>query len=397
MTRCAPHVAQAPTPAASTLVSTQAGSLRHGRIARWAALLVLFACASAAQPAPYKDRPTEPSTFEGPGREAPEPSDVPEILIGYYGPQEGGMWQAAALAADEANAEGGYKGKPFRLVVRWSENPWRAGAAFITRMAFVDRVWAIVGSVEGAGTHLAEQIVVKAHLSLVNPVATDRSIHEAGVPWMFSVVQGDHLHAGLLARALRGRSLVVLSSTDHDSRAFRREIKLQPKLQLEFEPGRLDVSDLVRDAVAAKPDAIAVIAGAADSARLVKFLRAAGFAGTIAGSPLFGRHAFLAEAGPAAEGALFPWVGTPSAEFRRRLGAPADYAAAGAYDAVRLVIAAIRQAGLNRARIRDALAAASPYDGAGGRIEWDPTGQNRRPPVLAVIRSGAPAPARQPL
>jgi branched-chain amino acid transport system substrate-binding protein len=380
-------VAQAPTPAASTLVSTQAF-----RVARWVAMLVL--CAPAvAQQAPYKDRPAQPSTFEGPGREAPEPADIREVLIGYYGPQEGAMWRAATLAIEEANREGGYSGKPFRLLSRWSANPWRAGAALITRMAMIDRVWAIVGSVEGAGTHLAEQIVVKALLPLVNPVATDRSIHEAGVPWMFSVVQGDNLHAATLAPALRGRSVVVLVSTDHDSRAFRRDLKVAAKFQFEFEPGRPDFSGLVRDAAAVRPDAIVVIADVQDSARLVKSLRAAGYAGTIAGSPLFGRRSFIAEAGAAAEGAIFPWVGPPSAAFRARLGAQADYAAAGAYDSVRLVIAAVRKAGLNRARIRDAIAAASPYDGAGGRIEWDPTGQNRRPPVLAVIRAGSPTPA----
>lgn len=358
------------------------------------ALLLLCPCLGAPQPAPYKDRPTEPSAFEGPGRESPEPAGVPEVLIGYYGPQAGPMWQAATLAVDEANREGGYKGKPFRLLARWSENPWRAGAALITRMAFVDRVWAIVGSVEGAGTHLAEQIVVKALLPLVNPAATDRSIHEAGAPWMFSVVQGDNLHAALLAQALRGRSLVILSSTDHDSRAFCHDLKktVKVKFQFEFEPGRPDLSALVRAAVKAESEAVAVIADAGDSARAVKSLRAAGYAGMIAGSPLFGRRAFAVEAGAAAEGVLFPWVGEPSAAFRRsfvqRFGAEPDYAAACAYDSVRLLAAAIRTADLNRARIRDAVAAISPYDGASGRIEWDATGQNRRPPVLAAIRSG---------
>ncbi|HVN03526.1 MAG TPA: ABC transporter substrate-binding protein [Bryobacteraceae bacterium] len=376
--------------------------------ARAFALLVGCALWGAAQQAPYKDARKSPVTFEGPGRDLPEPANIREVLIGYYGPSqdshpEGGiLWQGATLAIEEGNREGGYKGKPFRLAAAWSENPWRAGAALIAHMAFVDRVWVIIGSIEGAGTHLAEQVVAKALLPLVNPVATDRSIHMAGVPWMFSIVQGDDLHAAAVAQALHGHSLVILSATDHDARAFCGYLKAacarenaRIELQLEFEPGRPDLSELARDACDAKPDAVAVIAGVSDSARIVKLLRGGKFRGLIAGGPLWGRASFAGQAGPAAEGTLFPWAGEPTASFRRsfavRFGRQPDYAAACAYDAVRVVVAAIRKAGLNRARIRDAIAALPPFEGASGSIEWDAFGQNRRPPVLAVIQAGQPA------
>jgi hypothetical protein len=41
---------------------------------------------------------------------------------------------------------------------------------------YEDKVWAIIGGIDGATTHLAEQVAAKAQLTLVNPVATDRSI-----------------------------------------------------------------------------------------------------------------------------------------------------------------------------------------------------------------------------
>ncbi|HTQ57066.1 MAG TPA: ABC transporter substrate-binding protein [Bryobacteraceae bacterium] len=375
---------------------------------RLAALLICSTLWGAPPQAPYKDARQVPATFAGPGADLPEPAGVQEVRIGYYGPSddshpEGGMpWQGVTLAIDRANREGGYRGKPFRLVAAWTENPWRAGAASITRMAFVDRVWLIVGSIEGTGTHLAEQVVAKALLPLINPVATDRSIHMAGVPWMFSVVQGDDLHSAVLARALGDRSLVILAATDHDSRAFAGYLKpaclrehARLELQLEFEPGRPDLSELVRDALNARPDAIVVIAGARDSARLVEQLRKAGFAGAIGGGPLFGRACFAGEAGTAAEGAVFPWVGPPAPffvkEFTARFGRAPDYAAACAYDSVAVAVGAIRRGGLNRARIREALASQPPIEGASGLIRWDEFGQNRRPPVLAAIRGGKPA------
>ena len=80
-----------------------------------AALLVCCAFWGASQeaprhaPTPYKDGRKSPSTFEGPGRELPEPEDIREILIGYYGPADnshpdgGSLWQGATLAMEEAN------------------------------------------------------------------------------------------------------------------------------------------------------------------------------------------------------------------------------------------------------------------------------------------------------
>ena len=64
---------------------------------------------------------------------------------------------------------------------------------------------------------------------------------------------------------------------------------------------------------------------------------------------------------------------------RRGSEVPPDYTAAYTYDAVRLLVTAVRCAGLNRVAIRDAARALSPWDGVTGRLEWDPTGRNRWP------------------
>lgn len=110
-----------------------------------------------------------------------------------------------------------------------------------------------------------------------------------------------------------------------------------------------------------------------------------------------GQTCFRGEAGSAGEGSTFPLLFDPgesdcAAEFAQRFetrfGHQPDYAAAHAYDATCLVVAAIRQAGLNRARIRDALATLSPWQGVTGTVHWDPTGQNDRPILLGTIAGG---------
>ena len=359
----------------------------------WICLLILLPALGQVRP-PYFDGRKQAPSYHGPGREDAEPSGVREVGIGYFGPADpqhpeaGAIWAGAALAIEEANREGGYRGLPFRLVPGWAENPWAAGASAVVRLAYRDRVWAIIGSIDGAATHLAEQVVVKARLTLINPAATDRSVHGINVPWMFSCAPGDHLQAPVLVEALGGRPFVLLSATDHDSRAFVAKLKAAPSSHVEFQPGTHDVSALVRRVTEAQPGAVVVIAGARVSAQVVRALRRANFSDRILGGPAMGRRVFVEEAGAAAEGVLFPLLmEAPAGEGRL------DYAAAHAYDAARLLVAAIRKAGLNRARIRDAVRELSPFHGLSGAIEWDTLGQNQRPVRLGTIRRGRVEPA----
>ena len=74
--------------------------------------------------------------------------------------------------------------------------------------------------------------------------------------------------------------------------------------------------------------------------------------------------------------------------YESRWGEPPDAAAADAYDAVRLTAAAVRQAGLNRALVRDAVRALAPWPGASGIVSWNALGRNQRDVVLGSWVNG---------
>jgi branched-chain amino acid transport system substrate-binding protein len=112
------------------------------------------------------------------------------------------------------------------------------------------------------------------------------------------------------------------------------------------------------------------------------------------------RTRFRELAGLTAEGVRFPLLFVPdradaaTARFIEHLtqtrGHTPDYAAALTYDGTRLLIEAIRRAGPNRARIREALTQVSPWPGIAGPIHFDGTGQNTRTNVcMGTIRNGA--------
>jgi hypothetical protein len=112
-------------------------------------------------------------------------------------------------------------------------------------MVYEDRAWAILGSVHGTATHLAEQVVAKARLPLVSPVSTDESVNLAGVPWMFSVAPADHLWAPVLAENLAATAdsgaFALIAVTDHDSR-LATEAVLDALIALDRAPSyRLDL------------------------------------------------------------------------------------------------------------------------------------------------------------
>ena len=106
--------------------------------------------------------------------------------------------------------------------------------------------------------------------------------------------------------------------------------------------------------------------------------------------------AFARAAGPGAEGVVAPRAGAGSgpawdafaAAYQARWGEPPDAAAVLAYDALRLTAAAVRRAGLNRARVRDAVRDLAPWTGALGEVRWDPRGRNTSPVALATWRGG---------
>jgi len=107
----------------------------------------------------------------------------------------------------------------------------------------------------------------------------------------------------------------------------------------------------------------------------------------------------LTEAGPAAEGfeAVFPYDPTRNdpkwidfnKRFEDRFHEKPEQFASLAYDAMNALLDSICKAGLNRARIHDALASIEHYDGVTGPMIFDPNQKNVAPMYLGTVHNGA--------
>jgi branched-chain amino acid transport system substrate-binding protein len=393
------------TPGAQTLPS-----MSHGvRLLLFAGLCLMMAAAVAfAQGAPpYRDLKRQTTDFHTPSHIPADVEKLEEIRLGFFGPADpqhpvgGSVWQGISLAIEDENSRGGYQGRPFRVLHAWSDDPWKGGIADVVKLVYRDRVWALIGGIEGSTTHLAEQVVAKALLPLIDPVSTDGSVSHANVPWMFSCLPDDKAQAEAILTALEERGVarrfILLSATDHDSRAlvsdFKRvagQRKIAPRRHVEFDPASGTLEQLARETTAEAPEAFVVLASAAASAAMIREIAAAKPGALVYAAAEAARHPALpllrklrAEIWHTS---LIEEGSGPSKEllvrFRERFGMEPDYAALQSYDATRLLIAAIQRGGLERTAIREALLELSPWPGEAGLIRWDHTRRNVRQVTL---------------
>jgi len=385
--------------------------------------------------APYDLNYTHPNIYSGAGRDLPEPKDLTEVRIGFFGPIEHNpesvfglrMLHGAQLAVEEANARGGYGGKPFKLMLHNDYDNWQAKTVYgddrptdptiwgsasneTVKMVYDDRDWAIFGSISSESTHIVLRVALRAEIPIVNSASTDPTIPETYIPWYFTDLQDDRVQSLTLARRIfteLGLKRVALLRVNNRYGRFgvpkfrdaARRLGHPVVIEQKYLPGDTDYSKQLQVIRSSRADAIVLWTDETQAALILKQLRAAGMK-----QPVFGAYrtlgpTLLAQAGDAAEGfqAVFPYDPTRSdpkwLDFNRRFEArfnekPEQFASL-AFDAMNALLDSICKAGLNRARIHDALANIEQYDGVTGHMIFDPNQKNVAPMYLGTVHNGA--------
>jgi branched-chain amino acid transport system substrate-binding protein len=375
--------------------------------------------------------------YNGAARDIPDPDlkDLSEIRIGFLAPlydhpdqmRGNRMLNGAKMAIDEANAAGGYGGKPFRLVTHNDYDNWqmsKAGATGVgrpsdiwgaasndaVRMIYDDKVWAMFGSISSESTHIALRLTLKAETPLVNSASTDPTIPETAVPWYFTVLQDDRLQGYTLARhiytELGFKRVAILRVNDRYGRfgvlKFRdasRRLGHPVVIEQKFMRGDTDFRRQLRVIEDSRVDAIVLWTDIGPTAAILQQMQELGMKQRVFGSHRTIGNELTKLAGPAAEGfeAVFPYdptrMDTRWQEFNARYEAlyheKPDQFAALAYDQMQILLEAICRAGLNKGRIRDALTGITSYKGVTGDMIFDPNCKNISPLFLARVRNGA--------
>ncbi|MFQ5641712.1 MAG: ABC transporter substrate-binding protein [bacterium] len=318
--------------------------------------------------------------------------------------------RAAEMAIAEANANGGFEGRPFKLIVRSLDGPWASGSKEIVKLIFEDRVRALMSSLDGRSAHLAEQIVTKARVAMVASRASDPSLTQINIPWIFRCVPDDRQQAEALIKEIyRERHLqevAIITANTYDAKiaatTFSRVAVAaghpRPR-QFSFEKSDSNFQNLLAQIERAKIEAI-VLFGQTSLVvkKLVQQMRSREIDPALFGPLTLIDEAFLILTETDLDGAVFIAPGhwrTPAGkrfgrEFEEFHGSPPAAVAAYAYDGMGLIVEAIKRAGLDRQKIRDALASIEYQQGMTGAIGFDASGQRQGVVHLFEIVNGRP-------
>lgn len=437
----------------------EARNAERGKGLRWAGILGMFLFFLAARPArpqspapsdakknppaamPYANMPSQavpfrrfrkpyqewyvtPDTLEydGGAREEPDPdlNQLKTINIGFLGPLDATnqlsnygipMLQGSQLAIEEANAQGGYRGKPFKLFIHNDLPLWGASAMEIVKMRYDEGDWGMLGSVDSASTHIALRASLKVEVPMVDTATNDPTVTETRVQWLLHNYPDDRQQsyalAGYIFGQLKLKNVGVIRDVTRYGRMGdkifideARRIGHEPMLEVKYDVGETDFTKQLLLLRNIGIDGLVIWGNAQDAGRIIKQMRALGMKQPVFGSSHVAYPDVINIAGPAADGlvvisAMDPTRDDPKwqafrSSYQQRFHEEPDPFASYAYDGMNILIGAIRKAGLNRGRIMDALRdyEMTDYQGVSGTAFFDFTLNNIAPVMFAQVKDG---------
>jgi branched-chain amino acid transport system substrate-binding protein len=386
---------------------------------------------------PYYKNYLYTNVYNGAARDVAEPDmkSLTEVRIGFLGPLGDNpdamfgqrMLHGAQMAIDEANARGGYGGKPFKLMLHDDYDNWQAKAAYaekrptdaaiwgaasneVVKMRYDDEDWAILGSISSESTHIALRVALRAEIPIVNSASTDPTIPETYIPWYFTDIQDDRVQCLTLARRIYSevglKRIAILRVNNRYGRFGVSKFKDASRrlghpvvIEQKYMAGTTDYRHELKVIQESRVDGIVLWTDEEQAAGIVKQMHELGMKQRVFGSYRVIGDNFLRLAGTAAEGveAVFPYDPTRkdakwvefNARFEKKYGEKPDQFASLAYDAMNVLLDSMCKAGLNRARIQDALSRVETWDGVTGKMVFDPNSKNVAPMYLGTVKGGA--------
>jgi len=270
-------------------------------------------------------------------------------------------------------------------------------------------VWATLGSIDGANSHIMLRLALKIDMPLVNTGTTDPTLTETAIPWIIRCIADDRQNSYALAlyiHEVKGyTSVAVLRANDRYGRVgtvefndAMRRLGSPILFELRYAPGDTAFTPQLERIRKASAQAVVIWGDAEEAGRIVRQMRTLGMQEAVLGADRLVSDEFLQSAGRAAEGVVATYPYNPARDdpllqdfhrrYQERFGEAPEAFAAHAYDGMTLLIRAIRNAGLNRVRIRDELTSLKSFRGVTGEITFDATWNDVGPVWMAEVRQG---------
>jgi len=306
------------------------------------------------------------------------------------------MDQAATMAVDEINQQGGLLGRPIELISIDNKST-SLGSKSAAMEAVKREVTGVIGASWSSHSLAMAPVLQKAKIPMITPSSTNPQVTEIG-NYIFRICFTDELQARTMAefarKDLNAKTAVVLQNINEQyslslgnffSHWF---IKNDGRilLQKNYTGKSVDFSEILTKIDAVDPDVVFIPGYSRDSALVIRQAAAMGITATFLGGDAWSTSMFD-YAGDALNGSYatanwhkdfpFPESHHLKALFRKTYHNSPVYTSdiPLTYDAVGIFATAVKKAGtLNREKIRDVLAKTVDYQGATGNISFDGKG-----------------------
>ncbi|HEX7312404.1 MAG TPA: ABC transporter substrate-binding protein [Pyrinomonadaceae bacterium] len=312
------------------------------------------------------------------------------------------------MAVEEANAAGGVRGMRIDLIVRDTRSDAVETSLVVERLAREERVHALIGEVVSSRSLAAARVAQREQVPMLTPSATSPELTAVG-DYVFRSCYTDTFQGVALARFATERlgALQAALIVDRDqrysvelARLFREDFERRGGkvvAEQEYPDGESDFSVQLAEVGAARPDVIFIPGYYMEVGLLARQARALGINVPLVGGDGWDSPRLVQIGGQSISGGYFtthfsaedpdPQVQRFVADYRRLFGMPPDSFSATAYDAARIMLAAIERAPtLERAAVRDALAATTNFPGVTGAVTFNPERNAVKP--IVVVRIG---------
>jgi branched-chain amino acid transport system substrate-binding protein len=314
------------------------------------------------------------------------------------------------MAVEEANSAGGVKGHRVDLIVRDTRSDTVETSVVVDKLARDERVHALLGEVVSSRSLAAARVAQREHVPMLTPSATSPEITAVG-DYIFRSCYTDNFQGVALARfaveSLGALHAAILVDRDQAysvelARLIREDFERRGGKVVavqEYPDGESDFSVQLAEVGAARPDVVFIPGYYMEVALLARQARALGISAPLVGGDGWDSPRLVQMGGQAISGGYFtthfsaedpdPQVQRFVADFRRLYGSAPDSFAATAYDAARIMLAAIERAPtLERAAVRDSLAATKDFPGVTGAVTFNPERNAVKPIVVVRIGEG---------
>jgi branched-chain amino acid transport system substrate-binding protein len=327
---------------------------------------------------------------------------------GEYARFGGSVARGIGLALDEVNRSGGVRRQPVEVDVEDSARAPALGVAAARKLISERGVPAIIGAMGSNVTLAMARVVEENGTVLLSPASSAPAISKAG-EFVFRNYPSDALEAQQLGRfafekGCTSGALLVANSGDGPVLAHAFEMTLRSLggeivFDERFEAGTTDFSERISRLAAAEPGCAFLVGENRDLRSILRESRASGLLVPFYSPVIFHEDDTVVREAQPVRGVVFstptfdasssePRVAEFTRAFREKFGEDPDIWAAHGYDALHLLVEAMRTNGTSGEEIRDGLYALRGYVGAAGETTFDANGDVLRGGTFMTVRNG---------